>query len=64
MQVIRFAARILFAILQLTVTLLLATGFVVFIVPGILVRHLLDQPKPTQPTPVGVLPTLVAEPTF
>ena len=66
MQLICFTVRLLFAVFQLATTLILAAGFVVLVVPGILVRHLLEQPvlKPALPNGVALSPTLTTESAF
>ena len=66
MQLIRFTVRLLFAGFQLATTLILAAGFIVLVVPGILVRHLLEQPvlKPAPPNGVALWPTLTTESAF
>ncbi len=41
MRIITFLGGLFVAVLQLTLTLVLATGFLAFIVPGVVVRHAL-----------------------
>ncbi|WP_257788519.1 hypothetical protein [Spirosoma montaniterrae] len=41
MRIITFFGGLLLAVLQIALTLMLATGFLAFIVPGVVVRHAL-----------------------
>ncbi len=53
MRVLQFTVSLIIAFFKIILTLVLATGFVVLMVPGIFLSHFLERPRPKAPQPTA-----------